>query len=39
MKGKIDTNAIVGGPDEPKFSDAEISELTEQEKSVNISSQ
>ena len=27
MKGKIDTNAIIGGPDESKFSDAEISEL------------
>ena len=25
MKGNIDTNAIIGGPDEPKFSDAEIS--------------
>ena len=32
MKGNIDTNAIIGGPDEPTFSDAEISELLEQEK-------
>ena len=32
-KGKIDTDAITGGPDEPTFSDAEISELPEQEKS------
>ena len=30
-KGNIDTNAIIGGPDEPTFSDAEISELLEQE--------
>ena len=34
MKGKIDTNAIIGGPDEPTFSDAEISELLGQEKEV-----
>ena len=37
MKGKIDTNAIIGGPDEPKFSDAEISELIGQGKEVIIS--
>ena len=37
MKGKIDTNAIIGGPDEPEFSDAEISELLEQETEVLIS--
>ena len=36
MKGKIDTNSIIGGPDEPKFSDAEISELIEREKEVII---
>ena len=30
-KGKLHTNAIIGGPDEPTFSDAEISELLEQE--------
>ena len=34
MKGNIYTNAIIGGPDEPTFSDAEISELLEQEKEV-----
>ena len=40
MKGKIDTNAIIGRPDEPKFSDSEISELNEQDNiSANISSQ
>ena len=33
-KGEIDTDAIIGGPDEPTFSDAEISELLEQEKEV-----
>ena len=33
-KGKIETNAIIGGPDEPTFSDAEISELLGQEKEV-----
>ena len=33
-KGKLHTNAIIGGPDEPTFSDAEISELFEQEKEV-----
>ena len=37
MKGTIDTNAIIGGPDEPKSSDSEISELIEQEKEVLIS--
>ena len=37
MKGNIDTYAIIGGLDEPKFSDAEISELIEQEKEVLIS--
>ena len=31
-KGNIYTNAIIGGPGEPTFSDAEISELLEQEK-------
>ena len=36
MKCKIDTNAIIGGLDEPKFSDAEISELREQETEVSI---
>ena len=36
MKGKIDTNAIIGGPHEPKFSDAEIGELLEQETKVII---
>ena len=36
MKGKIGTNAIIGGPDEPKFSDAEISELLEEETEVLI---
>ena len=33
-KGKIYTDAIVGGPDEPTFSDAEISELPKQAKEV-----
>ena len=33
-KGKTDTNAIISGPDEPTFSDAEISELLGQEKEV-----
>ena len=37
MKGKIDTNAIIGAPDEPKFSDAEIRDLIEQETEVLIS--
>ena len=37
MKGRIDTNSMIGGPDELKFSDAEISELIEQEKQVSIS--
>ena len=37
MKGKIDTNAIIGGPGEPKFSDAEMGELIEQETEVLIS--
>ena len=36
MKGKIDTNAITGGPDGPQFSDAEISELIGQETEVLI---
>ena len=36
MKGKIDTNAVMGGKDEPTFSDAEISELIEQEQEVLI---
>ena len=34
MKGKIDTNAIIGGPDGPTFSDAEISALLEHEQEV-----
>ena len=37
MKGEIDTNAIIGAPDEPKFSDAEIRDLIEQVKEVLIS--
>ena len=37
MKGNIDTNAIIGAPDEPKFSDAEIRDLIEQETEVLIS--
>ena len=37
LKGKIDTNAIIGAPDEPKFSDAEIRDLIEQETEVLIS--
>ena len=37
MNGNIDTNAIIGGPDGPKFSDSEISELIEQEEKVLIS--
>ena len=37
MKGKIDTNAVIGAPDEPKFSDAEIRDLIGQEKEVLIS--
>ena len=36
MKGNIGTNAIIGGADEPKFSDSEISELIEQGKEVLI---
>ena len=36
MKCKIDTNAIIGGPGEPKFCDAEISELLEEETEVLI---
>ena len=36
MKGKIDTNAVMGGKDEPTFSDAEISDLIEQEQEVLI---
>ena len=36
MKGKIDTNAVKGGVDDPKFSDAEISGLLEQETEVLI---
>ena len=27
MKGQIDTNAVTGGVDDPKFSDVEISNL------------
>ena len=34
MEGKIGTNAVIGGPDEPTISDAEISELLEQEKLI-----
>ena len=36
MKGKIDTNAVIGGTDEPTFSDAEISGLWEHEQEVLI---
>ena len=36
MECKIDTNAIIGGPDEPTFSGAVISELLEQEKEVTL---
>ena len=36
MKGNIDTNAVIGGTDEPKFSDAEISGLLEHEQDVLI---
>ena len=31
MKGKLDTNAVMGVKDEPTFSDVELSELIEQE--------
>ena len=31
MKGQIDANSVTGGVDDPKFSDVEISNLTEQE--------
>ena len=34
MKGEIGTNATIGGPGEPKFSDAETSELLEEETEV-----
>ena len=37
MKDKIDTSAIIGAPGEPKFSDAEIRDLIEQETEVLIS--
>ena len=36
MKGKIDMNAVTGEVDAPKFSDAEISGLLEQETEVLI---
>ena len=36
MKGKIDTNAVIGGTDEPTFSDAKISGLLEHEQEVLI---
>ena len=36
MKGKIDTHAAMDGKGEPKFSDAEISDLIEQEQEVRI---
>ena len=36
MKGKIDTNAVAGGVDEPTFSDAAISGLLEHEQEVLI---
>ena len=34
MKGNIDTNAVIGGTDEPTFSDAEISGLLEHEQEI-----
>ena len=34
MKGKIDTNAVIGGTGEPTFSDAELSGLLEHEQEV-----
>ena len=37
LKDKIDTNAIIGAPDKPKSSDAEIRDLIEQETEVLIS--
>ena len=36
MKGKIDMNAVTGEVDAPKFSDAEISSLLEQETEILI---
>ena len=36
LKGKIGTNAIIGGPEEPTFSDAEIRDLIDQETEVLI---
>ena len=36
MKGKNDNNAVIGGTDEPTFSDAEISGLLEHEQEVLI---
>ena len=36
MKGKIGTNAVTGGVDDPKFNDAEIGGLLEQETEVLI---
>ena len=36
MKGKIDMNAVTGELDAPKFSDAEISGLLEQETDILI---
>ena len=36
MKGKIDSNAVIGGTDETTFSDAEISGLLEHEQDVLI---
>ena len=37
MKGKIDTNATIGGPEAPTFSDAAISDLLEEEPEVIVS--
>ena len=37
LKCKTDTNAIIGGPEEPTFSDAEIRGLIDQETEVSIS--
>ena len=36
MKGSIDTSAVIGGPDEPAFSDAEINNFLEHEQEVFI---
>ena len=36
IKGKTDTNAVIGGTDEPTFSDAEISGLLEHGQEILI---